>query len=223
MKIKLISFSFFFLFLVSHIFADQVPIILLKSSVQDVLLTVMNNWDRDLSVLTFSVDHNSLPDWLSIDVNNQVGNVTSGERGSEQFHLTFRLCGAPASPFVEIPYTLTDSMGNRWRFSVKVSTCTSSGPGVPLVNTLHDNYPNPFNPITTIRYSLVEDCFATLVIYNTLGQEVRTLVKGIRKASFHTVQWDGCNNDGRKVSSGLYFYRLQAGSFVQTRRMMLIE
>ena len=85
------------------------------------------------------------------------------------------------------------------------------------------NYPNPFNPSTTISYSLAESSHARIVVFNSLGQQVRTLADGPHSAGVNVVQWDGRNENGQKVSSGVYFYRLTAGRFVQTKRMMMVE
>jgi hypothetical protein len=88
---------------------------------------------------------------------------------------------------------------------------------------LGQNYPNPFNPITEIAYTLTESGFVTLRVYNTLGQEVRTLVNGIQNAGRRAVLWDGKNNDGVRVSSGIYVYRLQTRGAILTKRMILLK
>ena len=88
---------------------------------------------------------------------------------------------------------------------------------------LEPNYPNPFNPSTTIRYQLAENSKVTLKIYNLLGQEVRTLMNTHQSNGIHSVIWDGTNNFGQRVTSGVYFYRLQAGDFVKTRKMVLVK
>ena len=85
------------------------------------------------------------------------------------------------------------------------------------------NYPNPFNPTTTIHYSLPERSEVTLTLYNTLGQTVRTLVKSPREAGSHRVMWDGRDDLGRPVASGIYLYRFTAGDFVQVRKMILLK
>jgi len=92
-----------------------------------------------------------------------------------------------------------------------------------LVNTLNVNYPNPFNPTTSISFSLEKAGQATLRIYNTKGQLVKTLVNNVKAAGSHTVIWNGLNNEGRAVSSGLYFYKLDAPGFSKTRKMMLLK
>ncbi len=94
---------------------------------------------------------------------------------------------------------------------------------IPTEFALDPNYPNPFNPTTTIRYALKENAPVTLKIYNTLGQEVRTLVNSRQEVGYKTVVWDGLNNRGSRVASGIYIYRLQAGDFVQVRKMILTK
>lgn len=95
---------------------------------------------------------------------------------------------------------------------------------IPTEFSLSQNYPNPFNPTTTMRYALKEDVAVTLKIYNMLGQEVKTLVNNQKQAAgFKSVMWDGRNNYGHQVPSGTYIYRLQAGTFIQTRKMLLVK
>jgi len=88
---------------------------------------------------------------------------------------------------------------------------------------LDQNYPNPFNPSTAIRYSLVEMTDVRLSVYNMLGQEIRILVRDARPAGIHTVEWDGRDAMGRHVAAGLYFYRIEAGQFRATRKMLMIK
>lgn len=88
---------------------------------------------------------------------------------------------------------------------------------------IYDNYPNPFNPSTTIRYYLPQDARVTLTVYNVLGEVVRTLVNEQSAAGEKSIVWDGRDNFGREVSSGVYIYRVQASKFVQTRKMMLMR
>jgi hypothetical protein len=94
---------------------------------------------------------------------------------------------------------------------------------IPGIFILHQNYPNPFNPATTIKYDLAKSDKVSLKIYNLLGQEVRTLVNHNEAAGFKSVVWNGKNNNGKAVSSGIYFYRLETGSFVKTMKMLLVR
>lgn len=89
--------------------------------------------------------------------------------------------------------------------------------------TLFQNYPNPFNPTTQISFQLPEASEVKLSIYNTLGQEVRTLVSGNFDRGVHSVSWDATNNFGNKVASGIYLYRIEASNFVQQKKMILMK
>lgn len=94
---------------------------------------------------------------------------------------------------------------------------------IPGKARLHQNYPNPFNPTTTIQYELAAASRVILSVYDLLGQEVNTLVSGTRGPGVHAATWDGTNQNGRKVSSGLYLYRLEVGGLVQTRKLLLAK
>ncbi len=94
---------------------------------------------------------------------------------------------------------------------------------IPEQYGLSQNYPNPFNPETTIEYQLPQAGHVSLKIYNLLGREVRTLVDQDMPAGFHRVQWDGKDAAGRKLDSGVYLYKLHAGSFAQTRKTLLLK
>jgi len=83
---------------------------------------------------------------------------------------------------------------------------------------LFQNYPNPFNPSTSIRYGLPSRSHVTLTVYNTLGQEVATLVQGEQEAGFHEAVFDASG-----LASGVYLYRLTAGSYVETRKLALVR
>jgi len=88
---------------------------------------------------------------------------------------------------------------------------------------LDQNYPNPFNPTTQIRFGIPQAGNVTLKIYNSVGQLVKTLVDGNMSEGYHQVTWDATDNSGNKLSSGVYFYRITAGTFTQVNKMMLLK
>jgi len=96
-------------------------------------------------------------------------------------------------------------------------------PDVPATFALDQNYPNPFNPATTITYKLPEQRDVTLVVLQHTGQVVKSLVQNAQPAGSYEVRWDGTNDHGMGVSSGVYIYRLKAGDFVQSRKMMMLR
>ena len=94
---------------------------------------------------------------------------------------------------------------------------------IPELFQVYQNYPNPFNSVTTIRYDLSEDAQTVLIIYNSLGQEVRTLVNEYQVAGHKSVSWNGRNNSGKEVSSGTYIYRVQTRDKIQRMKMSRVR
>ncbi len=94
---------------------------------------------------------------------------------------------------------------------------------IPAEFRLSQNYPNPFNPTTSIKYQLSKASNVEVTIYNQLGQPIRTLVNSSQSIGKYQVQWDGKNDKGVKVSSGVYLYRLKTSSFDQTKKMLLLR
>lgn len=134
-----------------------------------------------------------------------------------------------------ITYTVRDSIGvvriydsntlcdfkltGAWIDGQRVTLGISlNSPGLPLSPTLDQNYPNPSNPTTTIRYSLPSRTHVTFAVFNPLGQHIATLVNETQDAGHHDVRFEG-----RGLASGAYFYRLQAGDFVQTKRFVILR
>jgi hypothetical protein len=93
----------------------------------------------------------------------------------------------------------------------------------PSEFVLSQNYPNPFNPTTKIEFTLAKSGLVTLQIYDVLGRKVRTLVSEELSAGYKSVLWDGKNEDGKDVASGVYFYQLKVGDFSQPKKMLLLK
>jgi hypothetical protein len=93
----------------------------------------------------------------------------------------------------------------------------------PYVSSLQGNYPNPFNPTTTISFSTAKTGNVTIDVFNIKGQKVRGLVDGVYGVGSHSVIWNGLDDNGASVSSGIYFYRMRAGDFTETKKMMLMK
>ena len=94
---------------------------------------------------------------------------------------------------------------------------------LPSTYSLEQNFPNPFNPATTIRFTIPKDGRVKLSIYNLLAEEVAVLLDEHLKAGFHQVEWNGIDKNNKMLSSGAYFYRLEAGDFVEVKKMMLMK
>ena len=108
-----------------------------------------------------------------------------------------------------------------WMQNVTNSDVTDAK--TPSAYALAQNFPNPFNPSTTIRFDMREKGFMTLKIYNVAGQLVRTLVEGVKDAGSYNVAWDGMNDRGGSVASGIYFYKMETKDFSQTKKMVMLR
>ncbi len=106
-------------------------------------------------------------------------------------------------------------------FSIRATTGVGDLPAIAF--SLSQNYPNPFNPSTTIEYSLAKTSPVEIAIFDVNGRKVRTLVGGIETQGAHKAVWNGKNDRGTSVASGMYFYRLAAGDFTQIRKMILLR
>ena len=129
--------------------------------------------------------------------------------------LTFEVNGMAASV----------SGNTRWneQQSNQITVMATGGNPLPSDFALLQNYPNPFNPSTTIEFRLPEASQVSLTIYNVLGQQVRALVAGVKPSGTHTIEWDGRDDNGSTVQSGMYFYRLQTPSYTDSRKMTLLK
>ena len=126
-----------------------------------------------------------------------------------------------------------------WAFDGFELTPSSSGPRMLHVNVsnllgidnvtlpkefaLHNNYPNPFIPVTNITYDIPEATDVILEIYNVMGQRVRTLAQGNHEPGRYQIVWSATNDIGQALSSGMYIYRIQAGDFVSVKKLVLMK
>ena len=129
-------------------------------------------------------------------------------------------CEAEGFDTVTIDETVTTGNLTYLAFEM-VSTSTNDLPG--LITKLHSNYPNPFNPVTNISYSVKEAGNVTLEVYNIKGQLVKTLINDVREAGNFTTTWTGTDNSNKSVSSGVYFYKMKSGNYTSTKKMILMK
>lgn len=108
-------------------------------------------------------------------------------------------------------------------FTISASLTSVDGSGLPKEFALGQNYPNPFNPVTNIRYALPRESYVEIGVYDVVGQKVRTLVIGTQSAGERTVAWDGTDDRGVALGSGVYFCKMTAGDFLQSRKLLLMK
>jgi len=159
--------------------------------------------------------------------------IGSGEPGDAMFIAASSDFNIDAGAAVEVAFAivagddLTDLANGAQRarqlFDTATDTDYDASDALPRTAQLNQNYPNPFNPTTTISFTLERSAETRLEVYNALGQRVRTLKTGILSAGAHMVDWNGTDDNGGRVASGVYFYRLTAGDDIQTRKMLLLK
>jgi len=94
---------------------------------------------------------------------------------------------------------------------------------LPHILVLYPNYPNPFNPVTTLRYDLPEQTHVNITVYDMLGRQVKTLINHTQDAGYRSVIWNATNDYGKPVSAGIYLYQIQAGDYISTKKMVLLK
>jgi hypothetical protein len=111
------------------------------------------------------------------------------------------------------------------RYTDQIPTDVAGGQeeSLPSNFALSHNYPNPFNPVTTIEYSIPSRTQVTIEIFNVLGQKVQTLVDETKSAGSYRIEWNGIDDVGKPVSTGVYLYRFIADEVVQTKKMLLLK
>lgn len=165
------------------------------------------------------------PQWLSADVYS--GSIAPGG-GPDVVEITMDaaeleggvytgtvrvLSNDPDESIVDVPVT----------FTVNATGVDDPVGNLPTEFALHQNYPNPFNPDTEFKFDLPKDSHVKLEIFNILGQKVNTVVDEEMRAGYQSANWNGTDNSGHQLSSGVYFYRLIAGDHVFTRKMMMLK
>ncbi len=112
--------------------------------------------------------------------------------------------------------------GDRIRID-RLTTSSKNASSLPTTFTLNQNYPNPFNPETTIDYYVAQGSHVELAIYNLLGDKIKTLVSGYQAAGNYSIKWRADSDDGSLVASGVYFYKLTAGDYTDSKKMTLMK
>jgi len=174
-------------------------------------------------VLDYTITLTESPEWLEIDPAN--GSLASGEM--DEIVLSFDTNGLEAGQYTS-SMLIEDGLGEQTIVPVTLTvTVTGVNGNLPIVTELSGNYPNPFNPITNIKFSLKTDSKVSLIIYNIRGQKVRTLVNDNLQAGYHSIVWNGRDDSGKNVSSGVYFNGFDSsgvgGDYTSVKKMILLK
>ena len=192
----------------------------------------MNNWGAPLAaaLTVLALSTVALSDGLFFTEAVEHGQVlnAAGQRISGDIYVSTVNVGEPFSHSQQ----LTGGrlvMGTGWISKKKLmldqapppTTGVEPADSPTFTNRFQGNFPNPFNPATTLRFSLAESRHTTMRIYDVRGRLVRTLVDGTLEVGEHDLRWDGRNNAGLRQASGVYFVRLVSGDFVEQRKMVM--
>ncbi len=192
-----------------HSGLNEIPIVLHNQSLRSIA-----NLDIDLGA--------EIPDWVTVKAKSvALTPDNSQDRHITKFNLALFVNDTAEHPDTILPLTLTDNLGRSWNIQLHIQVLREE----QEKSVLFGNFPNPFNPSTMIRYRLGHSGVkpTTLVIYDMLGQRIRTLVSEPQTAGSYEVTWDARDDQGRATASGVYIYSLKSGSFNQTRSMTLIH
>jgi len=179
---------------------------------------------QEINKLLFvSTDRSTSGSLFIADSNSVYQSTNYGSNFDKLLDFDSEITGLYKKPNSDILYVLTRTdlyeVENGQPTSIKqVPVSSEPEPEIPEQITLHQNYPNPFNPSTSIRFDLKESTFTKLTVYDLLGRKVSELVNEVRPAGTNTIQFNASD-----LASGVYLYRLEAGSIIQTKRLTLIK
>ena len=199
---------------------------------RQIFLDIRNNADGMESLVYASNSeyiYNGYLDWAGhfLTYNKDLNYISFGRR----FYTPLGIIGTQ-----QLEYKILEFDENRLTLehtsddSLTTHTMSISAIALSLVNnympesvSIKANYPNPFNPSTAIDFSVAELSFVNLAIYDASGRLVKTLVSESKVADSYSVIWDGSNDNGVQVSAGMYLYKITAGNFVETKKMLLVK
>lgn len=176
--------------------------------------------------------------WTNVDAKGNVLTIGVTNAGLNTVHVWMREDGAHVDKVIltqdvafvptgqgpaESPRSGAAPASERSGLGRDLLTLEGASVDLPTEFSLGDNYPNPFNPTTTINFALPEDASVTLEVYDTMGRRIATLMSSQLAAGRYEAQWNGRNEAGAPVASGIYLYRIKAGSFTETKTMLLMK
>jgi len=216
-----IIISFFALMSFIFLGADSPPVIELKPGINEVTLKVLNNCNSDIEAIQVVVEEEDLPEGLTISSTPQHINVSAKSKSEVGLLLLMKVTEQAMPGIFKIPLLLKDEANHSWKYTVTAELKLNK----PDRYDLSQNYPNPFNTNTQIKYALANDQEqqTKLIIFDLLGKQTKMLVNKKQPAGFYQVNWDGKDDAGALVASGIYFYKLSSGSFVNIRKLTVLK
>jgi len=184
--------------------------------------TLIGAFPGGMEVTGFAIPY-TRESWVSI-TNNASGTVP-GDGGSIVVEVTFDATDLLEGDVLVADLVINNNAGDDVLIPVSLTvTGVDAEVNLPVLHTkLNNNYPNPFNPVTKISYSVKEPVNVTMEIYNIRGQLVKGLVNEVKETGNYTILWNGTNNSNKSVSSGVYFYKMKTQNYNSTKKMILMK
>ncbi|MBC8182649.1 T9SS type A sorting domain-containing protein [candidate division KSB1 bacterium] len=216
-------FKLFLLLLLFFTFvrADSQTEIEVKPGNNEITIKVLNNSNLNFASIYVVVENEDLPEGFVFKQNSANLTIAPNSKSQNSLPLNIEVNEKAEPGIYQIPFTLKDKADNSWRYSLTAKLNSFK----PDKYELAQNYPNPFNAFTKINYSLTKtnEQETRLVILDLLGRQIRTLVNIKQAAGNYNVVWDGRDDQGDEVASGIYFYKLTSGSFLKIRKMSMLK
>ena len=219
-KIFVIGLLLMFLFSIAK--AEKQSQVKLKIGSNEVSIKILNKTKTDFKSIELIVKDKDLPEGISLlNISQKHLNVSSNKKSNEGLVLQINVDSNVKEGIHKIPFLLKDKKGHTWKYNI---AATIDKENVDKYS-LFSNYPNPFNSETEFRYFLANENEqnTNLIIYDVLGKTIRTLVDLEQGSGEYSVVWDGKDNFGQYVTSGLYFYKLTSGPFTKIMKMTLLK
>jgi len=174
--------------------------------------------------VTLDLNDQDLPEHITYSIMDNISGIEYNMQSLLGLNLTTESKGSFSSDY-NGPIGIYPLIGEpRYTILIHYETLNQNkNTGLPTKYALHQNYPNPFNPITAIHYDLPERSHVMIIVYDIVGNEIRTLVNDQQNAGFNSIVWNGKDRFGRTVGTGVYFCRINAEGFIKTRKMILLK
>jgi len=216
----------FFLFLIGSSIADtfngEAITINLNEGQNILLLKLINTSATEMESLTVDVPLHRVPSWLSVKLLKQSVCIPPVNI-SRPIDVTLCLYVTDAAIGESALLTLVLKQDKMLIGKTQIAIRVIQNGELPKEYRLLQNYPNPFNSSTAITFALPKSSDISLQVFNVKGEEVKKLLQNYKSAGYHTVHWDCKDNCGREVSAGVYWYRMEASEFFESKSMLFVK
>jgi hypothetical protein len=217
--IAFISSALFVLLPANPVFSGELSEIVLLPGKNEISLTINNQSERELKSIQLSPSRPNSPEGMTVVQTGENVNLAAKSKTVLLLDILVETNVVPG--MYQIPVQLKDGTHHTWNYTLTARFEND----LPKSCELFQNYPNPFNALTLINYQLSnqQSRLTRLIIFDVLGQQICTLVQKYQAGGSFAVSWNGLNDQGQPVASGIYFYKLTSGDFTQTRKLLLIQ